>query len=199
MLEINDWLVIAVIASLSIQGIQLGQLRYRWAIWLAGLVVVLFSFSVSEFIATQNILTWQKLVTEQQQTLQIIVLLELSLTLFLQYKFLPVSSALALFYGQLLFFQQGWFDWSFQWQGGIFGVAICCLWGINMALNQIEKYWPLMIFFVVALCSIVSAATPSQPVIVTTNWQEMIISLLTITSVIFAGLCVEKFRNIRKP
>lgn len=197
MLEIKVWLIVAAIGVLSLQGIELAQLKPRWILWLVAFLVIALSYLSSDFIAAQNILVWQKFAAQQQQTIQIVVLLELTLAVFLRYRIMPISSLFAFIYGQLLLFQQGWFDWAFQWQGLLFGIAIACLWFINKNLSKSEKYWPQLVLFVVALSTVLSAATPPQPVSTGTNWQEMSVSLVLLASIVTTGIAIEQFNKFR--
>jgi len=197
MLETNLWLLIAATCALSIQGIQLGRFRSSWILPGCCLLLIVICYYTSHFIASQNIQIWQKVANEQIQTVQIIVLLEITLALFLGCKVLPISSLFALFYGQLIFFQQGWLSFPFHWQGAFYGMGVVSLFILNFILSKVEVFWGKQIFVLLGLATFLSASKLPQATSINNNWYEMVISLAVLASFITLGVVATKIKEMR--
>ncbi len=204
MLALNTWLLIAAISVLSIQGVKLAQVQRVNSVLIfaiSALAIMLFAYLCSGFIASQHIATWHSVAAEQLQFIQIIVLLELALAVFSKYKLMLISCIFSLAYGQLLMFQQGWFDLPFHWLGLLYASAVICLMLISVMLAKLETYWPHILFSMLLGCSIFSGALSSQAAFAATNWLEMSVSLVVIAGVVIIGIILEKakvFKRMRK-
>jgi hypothetical protein len=197
MIETNHWLLIAAACALSIQGIQLGRFKPSWILPGYCLLLIVICYFSSHFIAGQNIQVWQKVANEQIQTVQIIVLLEITLALFLGCKILPISSFFSLFYGQLIFFQQGWLSFPFHWQGGFYGMGVVSLFILNFILSKVETFWGKQIFLLLGLATFLNASKLPQATSINNNWYEMAISLAVLASFITLGVAATKIKEMR--
>ncbi len=198
MLELNSWLLVASLSTLSIQGTQLLHFKLQLTIAVAYVLPVVIAIVLSDFVVTQSLPAWNKLVTAQLQSLQIVILLEAALVCFSPFKLLPIGALLAFCFGHLNFLQQGFVDWSFTMQGLIYGVAVSVIIMLNHYLAKIEEHWTVVLFVVLLMSTFLTSNQKPESVNVAYSLTEMLISLLSIAALLAIGMLRQKIRIFRK-
>lgn len=204
MLETNQWLLALTICVLSMQGTQLRFISSVSKLIAIAITIPIVTFLVSSFVALNNILEVQGFLKKQSQFILLIIMTEAALLYFFKpvYK-LPLISAIgALFYGQLLFFQSGLVDLSFDLQGIIYGIGISVLIFINRLLAAVEEIWCAALFgFLVILVILITAnQSKSDEVLFQIEYDALSISIIfTIACVsigyVFGTIKLLKLRN----
>ncbi len=197
MLDSNHWVAIACLLIVCIQGTQLRLLKPQLGLYLILFGVPFLTWMISDFVSRQSSTHFQQLITEQLQTLQIVVLLEAALLCFTRYKIPALSTFLALVYGQLFCFQSGYFELPFTLQGIIYGVIISVLLLVNKFISQYEPLWSKAIFITLLLTTYLTATQVPSTNDLNFNLNEMLVSIASLVGVICLGFALQKIM-IRK-
>jgi len=174
-----------------LQGCQFKKCSSRWYI----LVLVVLPASVcaglSDFLILQSVTVLQQQLLNQTELISAIVLLEALLICFLtkDYKLPLVSMLTTLIYGQMLFYQMGWFSWSFTIQGIIYGLVVSL--ALMLTINLCKKVIYLekvIIFTLLGITLIQTAQWPlTQEPPIESDFLSLIYSLTMIFILILMG------------
>ena len=192
MLDSHHWVVIASLVIICLQGAQLRLFKSKLGLYFILMTVPIFTWLISDFVSRQSITYFQQMITEQLQTLQIVVLLEAALLCFTRYKIPVLSTFLALLYGQLFWFQSGYFELSFTLQGIIYGVAIAAVLFVNKLISQDEPLWLNVLFITLLLTTYLTATELPSTSDIKVNVSEILVSIASFSGVIFLGFAIQK-------
>lgn len=199
MLEFDIWLLSATLIVLCVQGAKLNSFASPLALAITCASVIGICTICADVVASQSLVTWQQLAQSQLQTVQILLLLEVSLACFAGLKVLPISLSCALLYGELWFFQQGMVDSSFILQSAIFSAAACAIMLASFYLTKVEQFWPTFLFIILLISTVfMSASLPKQTQLPTINWFEVTTSISVLLLFIGIGSAWQQFYLFKK-
>jgi len=191
MLNINEWLTLLALIAFMLQGFQLKKYSSSWYI----LVLVVLPASVcaglSDFLILQSVTVLQQQLLTKIELISVIVLLEAFFIFFLtkDYKLPLVSMLTTLIYGQMLFYQMGWFSWSFTIQGIIYGLVVSL--ALTLIINLCKKVIYLEKVLIITLLGITLIQTAQWPLTqqtpIESDFQSLIYSLTMISILILMG------------
>jgi len=174
-----------------VQGFQLKKYSSPWYILVLVVLPASICAGLSDFLVLQSVTVLQQHLLSQIELISIIVLLEAFFICFLTkgYKLPLVSTFAALVYGQMLFYQMGWFSWSFTVQGIIYGLVVSLMLLVTIKLSKkiihLEK---VLIITLLGITLIQTAQWPlTQQTPIESDFQSLIYSLGLISILILMG------------
>jgi hypothetical protein len=201
MFSLEQWLMLIALIALLLQGYQLRT----YALSRVGLLIVvilpLITLMLSDYLAQQSVILLQQTLLAQSEFISVIVLLEALLTCFAVkgYKLPLISMFCSIVYGQMLFYQTGWFSWSFIVQGGVYGLGISVVLLLTIVLAKQQSRLPqVLIVILLGIIFLQSAQLPPpRQFELTPDYWAMIYSLGGACCLLLIGYVISNFQQKR--
>jgi len=194
----EQWLMLLALITLLFQGQQLRAYDLSKTALLLMVFLPILTLSLSEYLARQSVIALQQTLLAQSQFMSAVVLLEALLTCFVikGYKFPLVSMLLAVVYGQMLFYQTGWFSWSFNIQGAVYGLCISMMLILTTVLARQSSRFPPVIIGLLLMVIFLQLAQwpPARQFEVVTDYSALGYCLGGVISLLLIGYVIGQYK-----
>ncbi|PAJ73711.1 hypothetical protein CJF42_14170 [Pseudoalteromonas sp. NBT06-2] len=200
MFSLDKWLILLILLAIVLQGYQL---KDTFNAWIIGLIIVfppLLCTILSEYLVMQSVTVLQQKIYSELELVCVIVLLETLLTCFLNKNYkLPLLSVIgAIIYGQMLFYQMGWFSLSFTVQGFVFGLVVS---GVVLLTTTVSlKYEFLDKVLILSAVAIIWLQTSKWPLTrqleITPDYRALVYCSITVLVLLCVGYSLTYLYNL---